>query len=190
MIESGVVRLPYRELPPHLPFSGLRTTGSLAVVILWLVWQHRVHARLRALTGAGLRFTPGWAVGWWFVPGANVYKPFQVMREASEAGPEEPAVSRGMLGAWWLLLVVPLLITIAIFAPQSVRELSSSFTDEGNLLTVARLSRLSSAINEIPFFVGGVLAIMIVGRVARRIDGMAATIPPRPDEWVPDAATS
>ena len=73
--------------------------------IVWLVWQHRGQANLVAARVSGLRFTPGWAVGWWFVPFANLVKPFQTMRELWKAsgGEEDWRQSRTwpVIGWWW-----------------------------------------------------------------------------------------
>jgi hypothetical protein len=73
--------------------------------IVWLVWQHRGQANLVAARVIGLRFTPGWAVGWWFVPFANLVKPFQAMRELWKAsGGEENwghARTWSLIGWWW-----------------------------------------------------------------------------------------
>src|SRR5687768_18623297 len=38
---------------------------SVVVVALWI---HRAHANLRDAGVGGLEFTPGWAVGWYFIP--------------------------------------------------------------------------------------------------------------------------
>ena len=56
----------------------------------------------------GLEFTPGWAVGWFFVPIANLFKPFQAMRElwtashgeADRFGGEAPTEVKLWWGAW------------------------------------------------------------------------------------------
>lgn len=57
----------------------------LVIAIVWLIWQHRAQKNLEGLGATWLRFTPGWAVGWWFVPFANLVKPFQTMRELWKA---------------------------------------------------------------------------------------------------------
>ena len=51
---------------------------SIVVVSMWI---YRAHANLRDAGIDGLEFTPGWAVGWYFIPFANLFKPFQAMRE-------------------------------------------------------------------------------------------------------------
>ncbi|WP_169829135.1 DUF4328 domain-containing protein [Tsuneonella mangrovi] len=50
---------------------------SIALVCRWI---YQAHANLRA-AGIETEFTPGWAVGWFFVPIANLVMPFKVMRE-------------------------------------------------------------------------------------------------------------
>ena len=60
------------------------TVGNALLVlaaVAWLVWQHRGHRNLARLGVRQLRFAPGWAVGWRFVPIANLWKPFQAIRE-------------------------------------------------------------------------------------------------------------
>ena len=49
--------------------------------ILIGMWIHRAHANLFAARLGGLEYTPGWSVGWFFVPFANLVKPFRAMRE-------------------------------------------------------------------------------------------------------------
>lgn len=53
----------------------------LVAVVFVAQWIYRAHANLRAAEIDGLSFTPGWAVGWYFIPFANLIKPFQAMRE-------------------------------------------------------------------------------------------------------------
>lgn len=48
------------------------TLLMVATVIVWCVWQFRGQRNLVAAGRGGLRFTPGWAVGWWFIPIANL----------------------------------------------------------------------------------------------------------------------
>jgi hypothetical protein len=76
----------------------------LASVVIIAMWIYRAHANLRA-TGAETEFTPGWAVGWYFVPIASLFKPFQAMRElvngshlqTNDFGGEAP----GEIKIWW-----------------------------------------------------------------------------------------
>ena len=57
----------------------------LATVVVWAMFVHRSCANAHALGAVGMEFTPGWAVGWYFVPFANLFKPGQVMQEIYRA---------------------------------------------------------------------------------------------------------
>jgi len=98
-------------------FAGAAELGVVLLVlgcgVVWLVWQHRAQTNARALTAGGTRFTPGWAVGWWFIPLANLVMPSLAMRElwrASIGGPDwrdqRVPVRAGVWWACWLVFEV------------------------------------------------------------------------------------
>jgi hypothetical protein len=81
--------------------------------IVFLSWVYRVHANAHALGAEKMRYTPGWAVGWYFVPIANLFRPFQVMRETFQAshpdyGPRNwrQAPVPTVVAFWWALWIV------------------------------------------------------------------------------------
>ncbi len=84
------------------------TVVFLGCVVVVATWLYRAHANLHDADVDGLEFTPGWAVGWYFIPFANLFKPFQAMRElwtASHAevdkfGDEAPSEVKLWWGAW------------------------------------------------------------------------------------------
>ncbi|HYY08300.1 MAG TPA: DUF4328 domain-containing protein [Actinomycetota bacterium] len=157
--------------------------GVLVVTgILWVVWQHRAQANLHAIGVPALRFSPGWAVGWWFVPFANLVKPFQTMRElwkASGGRPDWPHLPTWpVIGWWWAGW-----ITAAVLARVGAGLISSDSRSiepflAGNLwLTIAELVEIAAAM----------LAIALIRSVTdrqamlkRHLDADAA-VPPRPD---------
>ena len=65
----------------------------------------RVAKNVRALGATGLEFTPGWAVGWFFVPIAGFFKPFQAMREIWKASKNplrwQEEATGSVVGWWW-----------------------------------------------------------------------------------------
>jgi hypothetical protein len=150
--------------------------------VLWLVWQHRGHANLYAAGVDRLRITPGWAVGWWFVPFANLVKPFQSVRELWKASDGSPqwweTKTWPVIGWWWAgYLVFNVLdgVASAYFADESV-TVDSLIT--GDKISIAGdLGSIATAI----------LAIWIVRSVTRRQADLEARpesngfIPPRPD---------
>lgn len=75
---------------------------------LFLKWVYRVVANARTLNPA-MRFTPGWAVGWYFVPLACWFKPFEYFKAAWEVShnPASPAqvYTPSVLRWWWGLWI-------------------------------------------------------------------------------------
>ena len=91
----------------------LQTAVLIATAIAFLMWLYRVRRNLTALGVKGLRFTPGWSVGWWFVPIMNVFRPFQIVNEAWQAsdpgaaGDDWPSARYApLIGWWWVLFVI------------------------------------------------------------------------------------
>jgi hypothetical protein len=101
-------------IAPAESFAGLErvltATGVLNVLtvvaagIAVLRWIYRTSRNAHAL-GAAMTVTPGWAVGWFFVPVANLWKPFQAVSETWQvsADPHAPdAVPIPVvLRIWW-----------------------------------------------------------------------------------------
>ena len=85
-------------------FATFMTVFIFVPAIAWLIWQHRAQRNLRALGATDLRFSPGWAVGWWLIPLANVVMPYLTMRELWKASdPQAGAVEWKMGKKTWLL---------------------------------------------------------------------------------------
>jgi hypothetical protein len=80
----------------------------LGTVITVGMWIYQTHKNLNSLVSGKRDFSPGWAVGWFFIPIANLFKPFQAMRELWKAS--DPAgsphawkqnPSSALIGWWW-----------------------------------------------------------------------------------------
>jgi hypothetical protein len=72
-------------------------------IIMFLMWLHRAYKNLQAF-GIQTDFTPGWAVGWWFVPFMNLARPHAVMKELwekSETRATQQASDSSRIGLWW-----------------------------------------------------------------------------------------
>ena len=78
----------------------------LLTALVFCFWIHRAHYNLRALAARGLHFSPGWAVGWFFVPFWNLVRPYQVMKEIWQAS--DPEADPTHDAAWTRAPVSPL----------------------------------------------------------------------------------
>lgn len=84
---------------------------SVAQVVVYLVsgvfvllWIHRAAFNVRQLGATDLKFTPGWAVGWYFIPIANLWQPYRAMQEIWRASVDPhdwPHVPSSSLLVWW-----------------------------------------------------------------------------------------
>ncbi|KAF0802750.1 hypothetical protein A6D6_03925 [Alcanivorax xiamenensis] len=83
----------------------VQTLVLLTAMILVARWIYRANQNCRRLGAADMRFTPGWAVGWYFIPVLSMWKPYQAMKEiwrASAAPADWHRQSTPMLmPVWW-----------------------------------------------------------------------------------------
>ena len=82
----------------------------LAAVAAFCIWIRRVNQNLRSLTAQQIRFSPGWSVGWFFVPIMNLFRPYQVVSEVHRHSHPEGQGSP-LLPIWWSCWVLGVLTT-------------------------------------------------------------------------------
>jgi len=96
-------------------------------VTLACIWLYRSSWNARQLQPTDGRMTPGWAVGWYFVPILSLWKPFTAMRETwnSSANPQEQLnrAAPGFVKVWWGLWIIDNLASQVSFK-MSMRAVS------------------------------------------------------------------
>ena len=91
-------------------YSGKIT--FLLLVVLFCIWIFRANQNARALGAQGMKFSPGWCVGWFFIPIMNFIKPYQAVREIWRASSSDEAIAWDsvqtplLLKVWWTLWVL------------------------------------------------------------------------------------
>ncbi|HEY5710666.1 MAG TPA: DUF4328 domain-containing protein [Allosphingosinicella sp.] len=103
---AGFVFLP--EDDAMLILELLSLVSLLICVVVVGMWIYRTNANAHSF-GVEMSITPGWAVGWFFVPLANLVMPFQAMKEVWDeshrlAGRHEEMES-SLIGWWWGLWI-------------------------------------------------------------------------------------
>jgi hypothetical protein len=53
----------------------------IASAVLFLMWLYRANRNLLSLSDKKPQFSPGWSVGWFFVPFMSFFVPYQVVAE-------------------------------------------------------------------------------------------------------------
>lgn len=88
-------------------FALLFLITVIAAYIAGGVWIYNAACNVRALGARGLDTSPGWAVGWYFVPFMCLFKPFLAMEEIDRASASPTAWGSqrtpGLLRWWWAL---------------------------------------------------------------------------------------
>lgn len=78
---------------------------NIAIVVLFLRLLYKAVQQARGFTPSFTYVSPGWAVGYWFIPLMNLYRPFQVIQAWFKACAEQtggkPAAGEQLLNAWW-----------------------------------------------------------------------------------------
>ncbi|MDX1920795.1 MAG: DUF4328 domain-containing protein [Candidatus Caenarcaniphilales bacterium] len=144
---------------------GLTALFQLILSVVTLIFGARflyfAHKNIREnLKADKLKFTPGWVIGWYFIPVANLWKPFQAMKELWRASKNQKdwwtsEFTSALLPWWWTLWIIGTAADRASFR----LSLKAKYVNE---LITSNLVTLTSDIFQIPLTI---LFFMIVQRV-------------------------
>lgn len=74
------------------------------------IWIYRASANAAVIMPTDQRIKPGWAVGWFFVPFANLWMPYRAMRQTWNSSMDGArgleSELPGWMGLWWGLWIV------------------------------------------------------------------------------------
>jgi hypothetical protein len=90
---------------------GLLQLGlGIVTGIAFLKWIYRAYKNIQGFGAEGLRFSPGWAVGYYFIPILSLIRPVQVMGEIWRAS-EDPRnwqerPGSWLIASWWTLFLL------------------------------------------------------------------------------------
>lgn len=87
----------HRPLPESLDIAADAIT-TLFAGIAFMAWLHRARVNLDGLGVVGLRWRPGWTIGGWLLPLANLVIPLLVVREVDRATALRAHAARGATG--------------------------------------------------------------------------------------------
>jgi len=95
---------------PQAILDIIAQSGYAYMAMIWisgiasLIWLHEAAKNAKILRPS-FEYTPNWAVGWYFVPFANLYKPYVVMRDIwlASKGPTGDRYPKEdeKLALWW-----------------------------------------------------------------------------------------
>ncbi|MEO7715571.1 MAG: DUF4328 domain-containing protein [Capsulimonas sp.] len=146
---------------------GLICVSYLAYRIIFLRWTFLAYRNLDSFEAAGLETTAAWAVGWFFVPVVNLYRPFMVFHELWKAGTpgvdsrDEVAWQRvpssPLIGWWWSSVILHV-----FFLRMLDKVLTNGLTTVASTVLFLILAAVSVA-----------LSIAVVTTISRRQEAKA-----------------
>jgi hypothetical protein len=129
-----------------LAYIGLGLVGLIlwvATTVVFLCWNYFAAVNVRALGAKHLRFSPGWCIGWHFIPIANLWKPYQAMREVWQASTSPAAWSEApvpaLLPRWWAWWVLDYVLIITSILLSVTANITSQYILAGWVALLASL---------------------------------------------------
>jgi hypothetical protein len=141
--------------------GAIRFVEIVTAIVVFTMWIYRANHNARQLGAVGMEFTPGWSVGWYFIPIANLWKPYEAMREiwkASAAPAQWKDQPRGEILPWWwgFFLISNILNHMALRLSLRAETLQQ-------ITTASTTSVVADAVD----LVSSVIALILVGQIYR-----------------------
>jgi hypothetical protein len=114
----------------------LYIVAFIVVGFVFLKWIYRVNSNCHGFGAQGMKFSAGWSIGYYFIPIANWYRPYQAMKEIWKVSTNPINWENGngspLLGWWWTLWLISGFMGQASFRmtmrADSISSLQSSTT--------------------------------------------------------------
>jgi hypothetical protein len=149
----------------------------VAAVVVFIRWMLQAYKNVDVVARGTRRYGHGWAIGSWFVPFLNLWRPKEIINDIHRggAGPDRTT----LLWVWWAFFLISNWI-----ANIALRGVFSDDTPEE--LRDGSIATLISDILDVP---GAILAILVATALTRGLDERAAALPePEPEpspDWSP-----
>lgn len=147
-------------------FSLLQFVFYVLTAVFFLRWLHRAYKNLIPLGARELKYSPGWACGYWFIPIMNLFRPYQALRELYHcSSPTDPVMtgdyasrlpSPGWLSGYWAAWI-------------TMNILSNIGTRLGMNASSIEVLKFSAIVNSVASVVGVIAAILAI-RLVRSVD--------------------
>ncbi|HXL07384.1 MAG TPA: DUF4328 domain-containing protein [Gemmatimonadales bacterium] len=143
--------------------DALNLVAFACAAVLWLVWLYRAYTNLVFVGSKRVRFSPTWAVGYWFIPFVNVVRAYQVMKDLwlrsdsrNDRDGYDDLPAPVLLRGWWGMSVA-----WAVLEPVFTRLARDARTVE----QLSDATHVGIAVGAV-----GIVATVLAIRVVREID--------------------
>lgn len=159
----------------------------LVTIVTFLIWLHCSYKNLLAFGANGLKASPGWAVGYWFIPILNLFKPLFIVNEVwnnsdyRQGGTHRISYSNTsspkLHTSWWFAWIVSN-VSDRIGSRMILNPSDSTTAYSGHLIII---------LSEIASILAAFCLIKIVANITQRQEANAANqrfhMPPEPPNF-------
>jgi hypothetical protein len=157
----------------------LQLAALVVCAVVFIRWLWAAYRNTDRATPGLRRYGHGWAIGAWFVPFLNLWRPKQIVNDVWRAGGTRGAAEPlpWWLDVWW-----------AGWICSNVLSQAASRLDRDSIESVRAAGRVDIANASFEALVA-VIAIVVVLRITDRLDGKGAALGPAGGSPDPVAAT-
>ena len=138
----------------------------IVTIVLFCVFTYRALKNLHGWGAKAAEMAPGWAVGSYFVPIANLFVPYRGMDQIRDGSAEllDSHVEDSRLGLWWGSWVIG-----SILDRVSTR-LDGGFTEVVSI-EMQRIAAGVGAVSSVLILAAALILLPVLGDITRRQDG-------------------
>jgi hypothetical protein len=155
----------------------VQTVAYVVCAVVFIRWLHAAHRNLDVVAPGVRRYGHGWAIGAWFVPFMNFWRPKEIVNDVwrGSGTPTDYGRPPVLLLAWWLSWVAGLILGRFEIRAALEQETIDQLRTMDFWFIVSDLWDVANA----------VMAIAVVRHLTRRLDHRAAVAaaPASPSTW-------
>lgn len=139
--EQAVAAMDTQAVMVAFAYTGV----FLLAAVAFLIWQRTAVANLVPLR-ASPQYTPGWSVLYWFIPIVNLFRPYQVVKDAwigSSADPDDSGAN--IVTFWWLGWIMKIIFTRVQISMSSLAQTPEEFRTATYVAIVSSLISVATA---------------------------------------------
>jgi hypothetical protein len=157
------------EMAPHIASSLSLMVTTVLGIVYFLRWFRRAYANLERV-GENIAYSEGWAVGAWFVPFLNLWRPYQIMKEiwykTRQVYGTVADEDHRLVKIWWIVFL------IRGFLERTTSRISWRANTSKELIYAAQMEILSAVVNMGALW----LTIHLIRKVALFEEGLAEAV--------------
>lgn len=144
--------------------GGIHIILAIVLIIVFAVWINRSCKNGWLLDAPHMKITPGWSVGYYFIPILMLWKPYGAMKEIRRASFGNDHSLKALLPLWWTFWL------ISSFLGNIIFRLYGRADDQESYLMACKLDLISVPVDVILNYLAIALVTSITAAQYRRAE--------------------